>query len=87
MVNASNNSVDDNDVERYRIVGPLCTAIDTLAHRIELPKIKAGHLIAVGCSGSYGPSASPLLFISHGLPQEVAFRSGQSQFIDMNWIS
>ena len=84
MVNVSNT---ESDVERYRVVGPLCTAIDTLAHRIELPRLKAGDLIAVGCSGSYGPSASPLLFISHGLPQEIAFRSEPRQFFDMNWIN
>lgn len=84
MVNVSNDT--GTDVQRYRVVGPLCTAIDTLAHRIELPTLEKGDLIAVGCSGSYGPSASPLLFISHGLPQEIAFKPSESRYIDVNWI-
>ncbi|MGH1486938.1 MAG: hypothetical protein ACRBCI_12015 [Cellvibrionaceae bacterium] len=77
-----------DEVEQYKIVGPLCTAIDTLAHRINLPELKEGDLIAVGCSGSYGPTASPLLFISHELPAEVAFhsQSEDKNFADFSWI-
>lgn len=85
MINASAQS---EEKQQYRVVGPLCTAIDTLAHRIELPILKEGDLLAVGCSGSYGPTASPLLFISHPLPKEVAFDSHEDiqEYIDVSWI-
>jgi diaminopimelate decarboxylase len=85
MMNASARS---EDVEQYRIVGPLCTAIDTLAHRVDLPVLQEGDLIAVGCSGSYGPTASPLLFISHHLPKEVSMnsQSDDNNFVDVSWI-
>jgi diaminopimelate decarboxylase len=75
--------------EQYRIAGPLCTAIDTLAHRIDLPKIVEGDLIAVGCSGSYGPTASPLLFISHALPHEIAINTcdEKENLLDVSWIA
>ncbi|MFQ8430803.1 type III PLP-dependent enzyme [Amaricoccus sp. W119] len=51
--------------------GPLCTSIDRLARGIRLPPLAEGDLIAVHQSGAYGPTASPLGFISHGLPVEV----------------
>lgn len=86
MVNLSSS---DGEEEKYRVVGPLCTAIDTLAHRVKLPKVSAGDLIAVGCSGSYGPTASPLLFIAHDLPKEAVFskeRNPVGESLDVSWI-
>jgi len=77
-----------SDTQRYKVVGPLCTAIDTLAHRIDLPTVAAGDYIAVGCAGSYGPSASPLYFISHGLPKEVVYHGGsEAAFEEITWLS
>ncbi|WP_226663471.1 hypothetical protein [Microbulbifer aggregans] len=75
--------------ETYRVVGPLCTAIDTLAHRVKLPKVSVGDLIVVGCSGSYGPTASPLFFIAHDLPKEVVFsreRESTGELKDVSWL-
>lgn len=86
MINAS--AEQGRPVQSYRIVGPLCTAIDTLAHNISLPALKVGDVIAVGCSGSYGPTSSPLLFISHKMPREVAFSgvNGLPVLQDYTWI-
>jgi diaminopimelate decarboxylase len=53
------------------LVGPLCTSIDRLASGIMLPGIKEGSLIAIHNSGAYGLTASPIHFISHGLPREI----------------
>lgn len=76
MINASAEA--DAELETYKIVGPLCTAIDTLAQRIELPELKPGQIIAVGCAGGYGPSSSPLFFISHSAPKEVVLTRNEN---------
>ena len=55
----------------YDLVGPLCTSIDTLGHRVKLPTLDVGDVIAVRCSGAYGPSASPVFFIHYPPPKEI----------------
>jgi len=47
------------------VVGPLCTPLDLLADKVELPVAEPGDLIAVFQSGAYGYSASPHGFLSH----------------------
>ena len=47
------------------IVGPLCTPLDLLADRMELPVARPGDLAVIFQSGAYGPSASPGDFLSH----------------------
>ena len=53
------------------VVGPLCTPLDTLGRRIQLPETEPGDLIAVMQSGAYGLSASPVGFLSHRMPAEL----------------
>lgn len=53
------------------VVGPLCTPLDTIARRVELPDLQPGDLIAVLQSGAYGLTASPVGFLSHPMPAEV----------------
>jgi diaminopimelate decarboxylase len=55
----------------YTLVGPLCTTIDQLASKIELPELRIGDLLAIAGSGAYGLTASPTRFISHPEPREV----------------
>lgn len=62
----------ERNLEDFELVGPLCTSIDTLGHRVSLPALAPGDLIFVGCSGAYGLSASPIHFISHEPANEVA---------------
>jgi diaminopimelate decarboxylase len=57
--------------ETVNVVGPLCTPLDLLGAKIELPRAKVGDLIAVFQSGAYGPTASPINFLSHPGPLEV----------------
>lgn len=59
------------DEEKVDIVGPLCTSIDRLGTAVMLPRLEPGSLIAIHASGAYGPSASPVGFISHPPPVEV----------------
>jgi diaminopimelate decarboxylase len=53
------------------VVGPLCTPLDLLADRVELPRAEVGDLIVVLQSGAYGLTASPLAFLSHPAPREI----------------
>jgi diaminopimelate decarboxylase len=57
--------------EEVTVVGRLCTPLDVLADRIELPRLAAGDLIAILQSGAYGPSASPGRFLGHPPIDEV----------------
>jgi diaminopimelate decarboxylase len=52
-------------------VGPLCTPLDLLADRMELPVARAGDLVVVFQSGAYGASASPQAFLGHAGCVEV----------------
>jgi diaminopimelate decarboxylase len=51
--------------ETVNIAGPLCTPLDIVAHKIELPIAEPGDLIVVKQSGAYGKTASPAQFLSH----------------------
>ncbi|MDP3547019.1 MAG: type III PLP-dependent enzyme [Phreatobacter sp.] len=63
------------------IVGPLCTPLDTLARKVEMPDLVAGDLVAVLQSGAYGPTASPAGFLSHPAPAEVLIDGGAATLI------
>lgn len=70
--------------EKIDITGPLCTSIDRLASAALLPPVAEGDLIAIHGSGAYGPTASPLHFISHPQPREVLAEGGQLR--DVTWL-
>jgi diaminopimelate decarboxylase len=53
------------------VVGPLCTPLDLLADRMELPVAQEGDLVVVFQSGAYGASASPQAFLGHPACAEV----------------
>ena len=53
------------------VVGPLCTPLDLLADRMDLPAAAPGDLVVVYQSGAYGLTASPTRFLSHAPPTEV----------------
>ncbi|MGJ9418465.1 pyridoxal-dependent decarboxylase, exosortase A system-associated [Massilia sp. CMS3.1] len=57
--------------EMASVVGPLCTPLDLLAERMELPVAEIGDLVVVFQSGAYGRSASPQGFLSHPDAPEV----------------
>jgi len=65
------------------IVGPLCTPLDTLARKAEMPDLAAGDLIAVLQSGAYGRTASPAGFLSHPLPSEILVENGNIEIIHL----
>lgn len=57
--------------ENVSVVGPLCTPLDLLGERMELPVVEIGDLVVVFQSGAYGYTASPRDFLSHPQPVEV----------------
>ena len=59
------NRVDSPQRERASVVGPLCTPLDLLADRMELPVAQVGDFVVVYQSGAYGLSASPRGFLGH----------------------
>jgi diaminopimelate decarboxylase len=68
---AIGNRMADGARETVSVVGPLCTPLDVLAERMELPAAEAGDLVVVFQSGAYGLSASPTAFLGHPAPLEV----------------
>jgi len=57
--------------EMASVVGPLCTPLDLLADRMDLPAAAPGDLVVVFQSGAYGLTASPTAFLSHPTALEV----------------
>lgn len=65
------NRMNAEDVETVSVVGPLCTPLDILGDRMELPASKHGDLVVIFQSGAYGASASPQRFLGHPEVTEV----------------
>jgi diaminopimelate decarboxylase len=59
------NRMNTPDTETASVVGPLCTPLDLLADRMQLPVAQIGDLVVVYQSGAYGSTASPQAFLGH----------------------
>jgi diaminopimelate decarboxylase len=70
---ANRMSHNGTDMEVVNVVGCLCTPLDRLAERCQLPISQVGDLVAVFQAGAYGASASPAGFLSHPAASEVVF--------------
>jgi diaminopimelate decarboxylase len=68
---AIGNRIDQPATETATIVGRLCTPLDLLADKVEVPHADIGDLVVVFQSGAYGLTASPINFLSHPAPLEV----------------
>jgi diaminopimelate decarboxylase len=68
---AIGNRMGVGETEAVSVVGPLCTPLDLLADKMELPRAEVGDLVVVFQSGAYGLSASPGGFLSHPGALEV----------------
>lgn len=60
-----------DEQEKATVVGPLCTPLDVLAHKVSLSPAQAGDLVVVFQSGAYGATASPQAFLGHPPSPEV----------------
>jgi len=65
------NRADAAEREVASAVGPLCTPLDLLADKMDLPVAREGDLVVVFQSGAYGASASPQDFLGHAGVVEV----------------
>ena len=68
---AIGNRMHARDTEIASVVGPLCTPLDLLADRMNLPVATEGDLVVIFQSGAYGFTASPTQFLGHPPPVEV----------------
>jgi diaminopimelate decarboxylase len=68
---AIGNRMGERACETASVVGCLCTPLDLLADKVELPRAEVGDLVVVFQSGAYGLTASPINFLSHPAPVEV----------------
>jgi len=58
-------------LETVNIVGPLCTPLDILADKMQLPNAEVDDLVVIYQSGAYGYTASPNKFLSQPNAVEV----------------
>ncbi|GMN01335.1 pyridoxal-dependent decarboxylase, exosortase A system-associated [Erythrobacter sp. MTPC3] len=65
------NRYDTGPEEVVNVVGCLCTPLDRLADKAEMPRGQVGDIVAVFCAGAYGATASPSAFLGHGPAAEV----------------
>ncbi len=65
------NRMGESDTELVTVVGPLCTPLDILADRMDLPKAEVGDWVVVYQSGAYGATASPQNFLGHPAVSEI----------------
>lgn len=59
------------ETETTNVVGCLCTPLDNLGDKMELPKADVGDLVVLYQSGAYGLTASPTAFLGHPAPKEI----------------
>ena len=71
LVTRSGSSAAEGAREFASVVGPLCTPLDLLADRMNLPAAEVGDLAVIYQSGAYGASASPQAFLGHPAVTEV----------------
>ena len=65
------NRLEAEETEKVEIVGPLCTPLDIVGAKLELPVAEVGDFIVVLQSGAYGASASPQAFLGHPQVREI----------------
>jgi diaminopimelate decarboxylase len=63
--------VNERPAETVSVVGSLCTPLDLLGDRVDLPVAELDDLIVIFQAGAYGLTASPTAFLGHPEPVEV----------------
>jgi diaminopimelate decarboxylase len=58
-------------VDAATVVGCLCTPLDLLGDKVQLPQAEVGDLVVLFQAGAYGLTASPTAFLGHPAPAEV----------------
>lgn len=68
---AIGNRIEEEPIESATVVGCLCTPLDILGAKVNLPYADVGDLVVVFHAGAYGLTASPTAFLSHPMAAEV----------------
>lgn len=63
VVKQSSHKIDSVQREMASVVGPLCTPLDSLADRMDLPVAEERDFVVIFQSGAYAASASPQRFL------------------------
>jgi diaminopimelate decarboxylase len=63
------------------VLGCLCLPNDILAEDTQLPELHLGDILAFPNSGAYGLTASPIAFLGHPPPAEVAFEENSTYLL------
>jgi diaminopimelate decarboxylase len=71
----------DAELTATDVLGCLCLPHDALVESSMLPPLSPGNVLAFPNGGAYGLSASPLSFISHPFPAEVAFEGTATELL------
>jgi len=71
-----NLSRPDGPETECSIAGPSCNPTDLLGQNTQVAEPREGDLLAVMSSGSYGLTASPILFLGRPTPAELVRRNG-----------
>ena len=65
------NRMAGGEKEEASVVGCLCTPLDLLGNKMELPVAEIGDYVVLFQSGAYGLTASPTAFLGHEAPKEI----------------
>ena len=65
------NRMAAGEKEEASVVGCLCTPLDLLGNKMELPVAEIGDYVVLFQSGAYGLTASPTAFLGHEAPKEI----------------
>ncbi len=68
---AVGTAVSAEPAETVTVVGCLCTPLDLLGDRVDLPRADVGDLVVLFQAGAYGLTASPTAFLGHPAPLEI----------------
>ncbi|MFC5744458.1 type III PLP-dependent enzyme [Actinomadura rugatobispora] len=68
----ANGAGGSGAASRTVLAGPLCTALDLLNQRAELPGVRPGDLLVIPNVGAYGLTASLVAFLGRTAPAEVS---------------
>lgn len=64
-------NVNSLPIEAVTVVGCLCTPLDLLGDRVDMPPAAVDDLVVIFQAGAYGLTASPTAFLGHPAPAEV----------------
>ncbi len=69
--------LNNNETQKYKVYGPLCTSLDYLGEFQLSKDLKPGDSLAFEMVGAYGFTESMPYFLCHDLPAEVVYQNNE----------